>query len=96
MYKRQDKFPSRGMCLFHVGVGMLWDANVTLIGNQQAVEGFRNGMIEEVDGVKRPKSDLLTATLLKVLTTKPETHSQMIENIETLMIEGEYEDSEDN
>jgi len=92
--KSSDKFPARGMCLFHMGIVMLWDANVNIIGTQQATESFRNGMIEnDGNGKTRPKSDLLTATLLKVLTTKPLAHLQMAEN---LMIEGEYEDTKDN
>jgi len=92
--KSSDKFPARGMCLEHLKVHMLWDANVTLVGNQQATESFRNGMVEvDRNGKTVPKSSLLTATLLKVLTTKPEAHSQMIENIETLMI-GDTEDAE--
>jgi len=93
--KSSDKFPAKGMCSEHIKIFMLWDANFSLLGNQQATESFRNGMIEvDEKGRTRPKSDLLTATLLKVFTTKPETHAQMIENVETIMIEDVNDDKD--
>lgn len=70
--KSSDKFPARGMCLFHMAIVMLWDANVNIIGTQQATESFRNGMIEEVDGKKRPKLDLASAMLLKIMSKQGE------------------------
>jgi len=58
--------------LEHLKVLMLWDANVSLIGNQQATETFRNGMIEEVNGTKRPKMDIASAMLLKIMSKQGE------------------------
>lgn len=70
--KSGDKFPARGMCLFHMAIVMLWDANVNIIGTQQATESFRNGMIEEVNGKKRPKLDLASAMLVKIMSKQAE------------------------
>lgn len=45
VFKALDgKFPPEGMCAFHLLLNLLWDANFSLIGNQQAVESFRNNM----------------------------------------------------
>jgi hypothetical protein len=70
--KSSDKFPAKGVCLEHLKILMLWDANVTLIGNQQATETFRNGMTEEVNGKTRPKLDIASAMLLKVMSKQGE------------------------
>ncbi len=65
--RSSDKFPAKGMCLFHMALVMLWDANCNIIGTQQATESFRNGMIEEADGKTRPKMDIASIALLKIM-----------------------------
>jgi hypothetical protein len=70
--KSSDKFPARGMCLCHMAIVMLWDANVNIIGTQQATESFRNNMTETVNGKGRPKLDLASAMLLKIMSKQGE------------------------
>jgi len=91
--KSAEKFPARGMCLFHMAITMLWDANVNIIGAQQATESFRNGMTEEVNGKTRPKLDLASAMLLKIMSKQGELLLDK-ENIKRIT-GGEY-DTKDN
>ena len=81
--KSSDKFPARGMCLAHMAIVMLWDANVNIIGTQQATESFRNNMSEVVDGKGRPKADLVSLALLKVIGKQGELLLQQ-ENVKQI------------
>lgn len=92
--KSSDKFPARGMCLFHMAIVMLWDANVNIIGTQQATESFRNNMSElGKDGKGRPKLDIASAMLLKIMSKQGELLLDQ-ENIKRIT-GGEY-DTKDN
>ncbi len=45
-----------------------WDANCLLEGNQQAVESFRNGMVEvDNNGKVQPKPDPATILLINLI-----------------------------
>lgn len=84
--KSSDKFPARGMCLEHMKIVMLWDANVNIIGTQQATESFRNNMTEVgKDGKGRPKLDIASAMLLKIMSKQGEL---LIDNENTKRITG--------